>query len=31
MPSFNESTFKVYLPKEDFIRIFEAEKEKREI
>ncbi|NLH35240.1 MAG: hypothetical protein GX453_04340 [Lactococcus chungangensis] len=31
MPSFNESTFKVYLPKEDFIRLFEAEKEKREI
>lgn len=31
MPHINEPTFKVYLPKEVFICLFEAEKEKREI
>ena len=31
MPSFNEDTFKVYLPKDYFIYLFENEKEKREI
>lgn len=31
MPHINEPTFKVYFPKEVFICLFEAEKEKREI